>query len=227
MIAVVVIVAIAVVATLASLWYWVNRPGGGGTPNNPAVQLSPVQTGLAWPIALAFASDGRIFFAERNTGNIRIIEGGAPLPTPFSTRTTTATAGERGLLGLALYPGFPSTPYVYAYQTYNDAANGTIYNRIVRTSASGNVGTFDRVILPMPPLSGATNHNGGVIAFRPDGKLWALVGENANPSLAQNPMSLLGKVLRTNSDASGTSDKPFYGSLYGEKRRYSYGRRNR
>src|SRR5207249_12312759 len=123
MIAVVVIVALAVLATLASLWYWVNRPVGGGTPNNPAVQLSPVQTGLAWPIALAFASDGRIFFAERNTGNIRIIDaGGSLLPTPFYTLTNTATAGERGLLGLTLDPAFPSTPHVYAYQKIGRAS---------------------------------------------------------------------------------------------------------
>jgi len=225
MTAAVLIAAIATLASLAYVWNWVNRPGGGN-PNNPAVQLGPVQTGMAWPIALAFASDGRIFFAERNTGNIRIIEGGALLPTPFYTLTNTATAGERGLLGLALDPGFPSTPDVYAYQTYNDAANATIYNRIVRLSANGNVGTFDRVILTMPPLSGATNHNGGVIAFGPDGKLWAVVGENANPSLAQNGMSLLGKVLRMNSDGSAASDNPFYGSLSWENRVYTYGHRN-
>src|SRR3989454_4318350 len=225
MIAAVVIAAIATVASLAYVWYWVNRPGGG-TPNSPAVQLALVQTGLAWPIALAFASDGRIFFAERNTGNIRIIESGALLPTPFYTLTNTATAGERGLLGLALDPGFPSTPYVYAYQTYNDAAYASIYNRIVRISANGNVGTFDSVILAMPPLSGATNHNGGVIAFGPDGKLWAVVGENANPSLAQNPMSLLGKVLRMNSDGSAAADNPFYSSMSWENRVYTYGHRN-
>src|SRR2546425_9292108 len=110
MILAVVIAAIAIFATLAYVWYWVNRPGGG-TPNNPAVQLGPVQTSMAWPIALAFASDGRIFFAERNTGNIRIIEGGVLLPTPFYTLTNTATAGERWLLGLALDPGFPLTPH--------------------------------------------------------------------------------------------------------------------
>src|SRR5881296_4142686 len=188
MIATVVIAAIATLAGLAYAWYWVHRPGGG-TPNNPAVRLTPVQTSLAWPIALAFASDGRVFFAERNTGNIRIIESGAILPTPFYTLTSTATAGERGLLGLALDPDFLTTPYVYAYQTYNDVANRTIYNRIVRILANGNVGTSPTVILQMPPFSAATNHNGGVIAFGPDRKLWAVVGENANPSLAQDRMS--------------------------------------
>jgi glucose/arabinose dehydrogenase len=226
MIAAVVIAAFATLASLAYVWYWVNRPGGGGTPNNPAVQLAPVQTGLAWPIALAFASDGRIFFAERNTGNIRIIEGATLMPTPFYTLTNTVTAGERGLLGLALDPAFPLTPYVYAYQTYNDAANGTIYNRIVRILANGNIGGSHTVILQMPPLSAATNHNGGVIAFGPDGKLWAVVGENANPSLAQDPMSRLGKVLRMNSDGSAAADNPFYGSLSWENRVYTYGHRN-
>src|SRR3989441_4084091 len=124
MIAAVVIAAIATVASLAYVWYWVNRPGGG-TPNSPAVQLALVQTGLAWPIALAFASDGRIFFAERNTGNIRIIESGALLPTPFYTLTNTATAGGRGLLRLPPPPGFPSTTPLAVYQTYKQSANAS------------------------------------------------------------------------------------------------------
>jgi len=221
----VVVAAVAILATFAFVWYVFNRPGGGN-PNNPPVQLTPVQTSLAWPIALAFASDGRVFFAERNTGSIRIIEAGAILPTPFYTLTGTATAGERGLLGLALDPDFPSTPNVFAYQTYNDAANGTIYNRIVRIVANGNVGTSATVILQMPPLSAATNHNGGVIAFGPDRKLWAVVGENANPSLAQDRMSRLGKVLRMNSDGSPPPDNPFYGSLSVENLIYTYGHRN-
>src|SRR3989441_10668368 len=197
-------------------------------PVAAAGQIEVYKSGLTFPIALAFSSDGRIFFAEKDTGSIRIVylANRTLLPTPFYTLPNTQNTGERGFLGLALDPGFPATPYVYAYQTYNDLANGTIYNRIVRISANGNVGTFDRVILPMPPLSGATNHNGGVIPFVPDGKHWADVGENANPSLAQNGMSLLGKVLRMNSDGSAAADNPFYGSLSWENRVYTYGHRN-
>src|SRR5437870_406618 len=78
----------------------------------------------------------------------------------------------------------------------------------------------------MPPLSGATNHNGGVIAFGSDGKLWAVVGENANPSLSQNPLSPLGKVLRMNSDGTAPTDNPFYGNPAWFNLTYTYGHRN-
>ncbi len=224
-IAAIVLAALATVAGFAFIWWSITRPGGG-PPGNPAVELAPYQSGVASPVALAFAPDGRVFYAERYTGSIRVIENGAVLPTPFYTLTNTATAGERGLLGLALDPAFPSNPWVYAYQTYNDAANGTIYNRIVRIEASGNAGLSHAVILPMRTLSGATNHNGGVIAFGPDGKLYALVGENADPSLSQDPMSLLGKVLRLNPDGSAPPDNPFYGNPNWDNRVYTYGHRN-
>ena len=142
-----------------------------GPPAAAAGTVSTYMGNLNWPVALAFAPDGRIFFAERMTGAIRIIENGSLLPPPFYPLTATDSAGERGLLGLALDPGFPASPHVYAYQTYRDAANGTTYNRIVRIAASANVGVSASVILRLPPLSSATNHNGGAISFWPEGKL--------------------------------------------------------
>jgi len=194
-------------------------------PARAAGQISVVMGGLNFPIALAF-SDNRTFFAERNTGRIRIIENGTLLPTPFYTLSNTDPAGERGLLGLALDPGFPTSPYVYAYQTYADPVNGTSYNRIVRITGNGNLGSFHNVILQMPPLSGATNHNGGVIGFGPDGKLYVDVGENANPALSQNPMSLLGKVLRLETNGSASTDNPFTGNPLWDARIFTYGHRN-
>jgi len=78
-IAIVLVAALATVGGLGIVWWWISHTGPGSGPGNPAVQLVPVQTGLAWPIALGFASDGRVFYAERNTGSIRIIENVANL----------------------------------------------------------------------------------------------------------------------------------------------------
>src|SRR5438094_1404173 len=189
-------------------------------------QIAVYRTGLNWPIALGFASDGRIFYNERNTGSIRIIENGIPLANPFITLPGTDFSGERGLLGLALDPGFPLVPYVYAYQTFMNTTSGTTYNRIVRILASGNTSVAYSEILRLPPLSGALNHNGGVIAFGPDKKLYAVVGENANIALAQDPLSPMGKVLRMNSDGTAPSDNPFYGNASWNPYVYTYGHRN-
>ena len=198
-------------------------------PTPPAAargQIAVYRTGLNWPIALGFASDGRIFYNERNTGSIRIIENGIPLANPFITLPGTDFSGERGLLGLALDPGFPLVPYVYAYQTFMNTTSGTTYNRILRILASGNTSVSYSEILRLPPLSGALNHNGGVIAFGPDKKLYAVVGENANIALAQDPLSPMGKVLRMNSDGTAPSDNPFYGNASWNPYVYTYGHRN-
>jgi len=82
------------------------------------------------------------------------------------------------------------------------------------------------VILRLPPLSTWTIHNGGVISFGPDGKLYAVVGENANPSHSQDPLSPLGKVLRMNSDGTAPTDNPFYGNPAWYNLTYTYGHRN-
>src|SRR2546425_460706 len=196
-------------------------------PVAAAGQIEVYKSGLTFPIALAFSSDGRIFSAEKDTGSIRIIylANRTLLPTPFYTLPNTQNTDERGLLGLALDPGFPGTPYVYVYQTYNDLVNGTVYNRIVRILASGNTGVSYTVILRMPPL-GATIHNGGVIAFGPDGKLYAVVGENGIPARSQDPLSPMGKVLRMNSNGTAPSDNPFYANPAWYNLTYTYGHRN-
>src|SRR2546422_10695573 len=67
-------VVVAILATFAFVWYVFNRPGGGN-PNNPPVQLTLVQTSLAWPIAPALSSDGRVFFAGRDTRGHRNHQG--------------------------------------------------------------------------------------------------------------------------------------------------------
>ena len=189
-----------------------------------AGQLDVYRTGLDWPVALAFASDGRVFFAERNTGSIRVIENDVLLPAPYFTLTNTLTAGEQGLLGLALHPAYPTTPFVYAYQSFDDVTNGTQYNRVVRLSGAGNTGSLVGALLAPIPMGG--NHNGGILGFSPDGKLYVTTGDTGPPSNSQLLTNRAGKVLRVNDDGTVPTDNPFYGSLSQDNFIFTYGHRN-
>lgn len=161
--------------------------------------------------AMAFAPDGRLFICQQS-GALRVVRNGALLGTPFHTVTTSAT-GERGLLGVALHPNFASNGWVYVY--YTTSAGGT-HNRISRLTANGDVSTgTEEVLVDLPGLSSATNHNGGALHFGPDGKLYVAVGDNANGSLAPSLGSVFGKMLRLNDDGSIPTDNPWYGSTSG------------
>ena len=143
-----------------------------------ASPVNALLVGLNFPVSLRFAPDGHIFYTEKDTGNIRIIQpNGTLLPTPFATVSPIFTDGEAGLLGIALDPGFSSNNYVYVYYTYRDSGSFT-HGHILRYTADGNTGISPRDIFDV--TSSAPNtlyHNGGYIKFGPDGKLYAMVGE--------------------------------------------------
>lgn len=164
---------------------------------------------LSAATAFAQAPDGRLFVAEQG-GNLRVVKNGALLTTPF-LQLVVDSAGERGLLGVALHPSFATNGFVYVYYT---TATGGTHNRVSRFTASGlnpdvvsaNSEVF---IADLPALSAATNHNGGAIHFGIDGKLYVAVGDNASSANSQDLNSPLGKMLRFNDDGSIPSDNPF------------------
>ena len=176
--------------------------------------VTPVLTGLNFPVSLKFAPDGRIFFTEKDTGSIRIIlQNGTLLATPFATVSPIFADGEAGLLGIALDPSFSSNGYVYVYYTDRDPQNYT-HGHIRRYTAAGNTGADPVSIFNV--TSSAPNtiyHNGGYVKFGPDGELYAQVGEFHQGSQAQKQGTMDGKMLRMNPDGSVPSDNPFPGSL--------------
>jgi glucose/arabinose dehydrogenase len=180
---------------------------------------------LTSPTVMAFANDGRIFVAEQ-AGSLRVIKNDALLTTPFITLAVNAN-GERGLIGIALDPDFATNNFLYLYYTVNTAP---IHNRISRFTANGDVvvANSEQIILELDNLSGATNHNGGALAFGLDGRLYVAVGENANTANSQNLDTYLGKILRISKDGSAPTDNPFYSSGASEQRKriWSYGLRN-
>ena len=171
-----------------------DRADGGSTRT--------IATGLQVPWGIAFLPGGDALVSERTTGRIwRISRDGSRKRTVMRVPGVDTQSGEGGLLGLALSPSYASDGLVYAYFTSDTD------NRIVRFQLGGGL---------RPILTGIRRgdiHDGGRIAFGPDGKLYASVGETGEGELAQDPRSPNGKILRMNPDGSVPPDNPFADSL--------------
>ena len=152
------------------------------------------------------------------------MKNGVLLAAPLVTLTVDSV-GERGLIGVAVDPGFASNGFVYVH--YTTPQNGA-HNRLSRFTVSGDVASgAETVLVDLPALSSATNHNGGAIHFGMDGKLYVGVGENAVPWWAPDLTTTFGKLLRFNADGTIPSDNPFYASGSGLARAiWAYGLRN-
>ncbi|MEP7117072.1 MAG: PQQ-dependent sugar dehydrogenase [Acidobacteriota bacterium] len=170
---------------------------------------SVVASGLESPTTMQFAPDGRLFVLEQ-AGRVRVIQNGALLDLPFMT-LTVENNGERGLLGIAFDPDFadPDSRWVYLYYTVSGAG---VHNRVIRVKDNDNVAdtSSQQTILDLEPLGSSLYHNGGSMAFGPDGKLYIGVGENFQSSLSQSMTSRFGKMLRLNADGTIPADNPLF-----------------
>jgi glucose/arabinose dehydrogenase len=186
-------------------------PGQEPRPVRPTGSPRDAATGLRAPWSVVFLGRTALI-SERDTA--RILE----LRPDGTTRVVGTVLGvrpvaEAGLLGLAV----DDRGRLYAYST------GADRNRVQRFPVRGRPGSL-RLGTPTTILDGipaAVRHDGGRIAFGPDGMLYVATGDTLAPSLAQDRSSLAGKILRMTPDGEVPADNPFPGSLV-----YSYGHRN-
>jgi glucose/arabinose dehydrogenase len=186
----------------------------------------PFVTGAAIPSALAFAPDGRLFYAELQTGKIRVVQNGALLPDPFY-QFLVASQGDAGLLGLTLDPDFPHNHYLYALYTVprtvsdggGDGATGP--NEVVRLTDVDSRGTDLRPVLQDVPSAG--DQHSAAIRFGPDGKLYVSAADDDKSTNAEDLSTLAGKILRISPDGSVPSDNPFAGQSGKQDAIWAYG----
>jgi glucose/arabinose dehydrogenase len=193
-----------------------SAPPGSAQPTRPPRVVGTVATGLRVPWGIGFLPDGDAIVTERDTKRVLRIHGPRHRVEEIGTfeePVPAGSAGESGLLGVAVSPDFASDHLLYFYVT--TASD----NRIVtRTYEGGRLGA-ERVLLDGIPRGFI--HDGGRLLFGPDGDLYASTGETGEGSLAQDRGSLAGKILRITPDGDPASGNPFPGSPV-----WSYGHRN-
>ncbi|HWH30659.1 MAG TPA: PQQ-dependent sugar dehydrogenase [Mycobacteriales bacterium] len=168
-------------------------PPAQGTPDPSAVQV--LVTGLQAPWGIGFLPGGDALVTERDTARVLRVPAGGGTPTEVTRVREAAPGGEGGLLGLAVSPRFETDRLVYVYVT--TAAD----NRVVRFRLDDPART-EAVVTGIPK---ARVHNGGRIAFGPDGNLYVGTGDAGDTALSQDEGSLGGKVLRTTPDGEPVS----------------------
>ncbi|GAA2851218.1 PQQ-dependent sugar dehydrogenase [Nonomuraea rubra] len=168
-------------------------------------------TGLQVPWAMAFLPDGSALVSERNTGRVMQVRPGQA-PAQVATVSGVSASGESGLLGLAVSPSYAEDGWVYAYFTSTSGDNRLVRFRL-------NAPQTQTVIFSGVPS--AAIHDGGRIAFGPDGMLYVATGDANNTANAQNLNSPAGKILRMTPTGGVPSGNPFANS-----RVWSYGHRN-
>ncbi|MEO6529243.1 MAG: PQQ-dependent sugar dehydrogenase [Gemmatimonadaceae bacterium] len=161
-----------------------------------------VVKGLEQPLFLtAPAGDSRLFIVEQ-PGRIRIMRAGQLLATPFLDLTDRVSTGEeQGLLGLAFHPNYAQNGYLYV--DYTDPSGDTRVERY-RVSADRDRADPASASLVLTVAQPYENHNGGMVAFGPDGMLYVAMGDGGSgddpPDNGQNRGTLLGKLLRLDVD---------------------------
>ena len=197
--------------------------GLASTPASAGSQIKSreVVGSLSQPVAFAFGPGKKIWYVEKSTGQVRIHDLDTDADRLFVTVPGVNGDGERGMLGIALHPNYPDKPLVYVYATRS--AGGGLRNQILRYRDDHGSGVQRKVLLSTV-AGGSPYHNGGRIAFGPDGMLYAIVGDAHDSSNAQDTTDEdRGKIIRIEPDGDVPGDNPFGDRVWAFGIRNSFG----
>lgn len=206
--------------------------GKSQTVTPPTVQVQEFYTGLNGPVGIYHCGDHRLFVIEKNAGEIEIIDTtGAYIGTFLSIPGLISTGSERGLLGLAFHPNYQTNGYFYI--NYTNTSGNTVIARY-QVGSNPNVANASSATILLTITQPFGNHNGGHIAFGPDGYLYIGMGDGGSAgdpgARAQNLQELLGKMLRIDVDNgspySVPASNPFVGNANAQDEIWAYGLRN-
>lgn len=217
------------------------------------VEQIVISSGLSGPVGMAFLPDWRLLVVQQGDNDNGSADDDAKIllwaNATLSTLVTMPevnTGGERGLLGIAVDPGFPTDPYIYVFYTNTSPQRIHIARYTVGgdltdpSSANLTIDGNTKVILLHDIPDDAGNHNGGTLRFGPDGKLYVSLGDDADRCDAQDLTLLKGQILRidvdgVDADFDATTDRalldpgdnPFSGDANLNRRLvWAYGLRN-
>ena len=194
-----------------------------------------ITSGLSSPTAMEFIGADDILVLQKDNGQVRRVIGGVLQPGAVLD-VAVDNASERGLLGIAIHPNFPASPFVYLYYTESSSSGDTsgiptpVANRVYRYPWNGNSLLSPTLILDLPVTAGP-NHDGGVITFGPDRKLYVVIGDLNRDGQLQNfpggpAPDNTSVILRINDDGTAPSDNPFFSQGGNVAKYYAYGIRN-
>ncbi len=198
---------------------------------DPNLTVETVVTGLSNPTTMAFIGDNDFLVLEKNTGKVKRVTAGVVQATVLDLNVDNDS--EHGLLGIALHPQFDTNGFVYLYYTEasqnQDTTGSATANLVRKFHWNGSALTSAQVdpILSLPVDPGP-NHNGGIILFGPDQKLYVINGDlNRNGKMQNFPdggdPDMTSGIYRLNEDGTAAAGNPFTGTM---AKYYAYGVRN-
>lgn len=183
-----------------------------------ALLTYPEEIRANFPVDLAFSKD-KMFYIQKG-GELKMVRSGSDETGTVAVFDVPdqETFIESGLLGIALSPNFDKNPYIYLFQSYQ--VNNKVFNRVIKINANR---PEERPTIVINGIKGERNHNGGKIAFGPDGKLYIATGDARHKKLAQDQSALEGKILRINPDGTIPADNPFNNAVWSIGHRNIFG----